>query len=617
MQMGRIGMKRALSALAVIFAAGAFHLGCPGIGVVSRPNSGDATTGNYSLLPGTVAESRETSFWGPTGDHPVTTVERVPELIDGKPGTSVETATRVYVRMAQPHPLSHIVIRESNFKAFKVYVGHMGRTRTDAWKLVGHIKGRESGPIIVDVVAITDRVRIDVLTVEALESRTYGYKAPVPTAGEIELYGAGTSRDTVLGRHLPPVEPSDAGGLLDPFPGPMQPLGYIAESIARTSPTGMADIVIIATQTHHDETVVRVSLAEDMERLTRGLRRSGIDYRISTGRRVGMATVWSTIGHDVARDLTPLLWTESLPALILAMRTASDRGADVHLIYCTNGPVSPEPNVDATQFQRRKQARDDAVAQGIRVHMYGHNEAFQRDIAARSGGVFQNFGARSADIPDAEAVLVTLPPDALRDPCEAIAHSIGRWVVSNEERASDAVNVVLFIDHSASMQGRLRAVAEGLRALDRVLRAGGLDPTYTPVRFAENASTMTRGASGSTVSPPTDDIEDVPRLFRSPAKGDEYVVDSVTDALLSAVNPEIPNAVIILTDEPPRRRRTSTDDLGEVIETSGARCYVVMPVGDDTSQMVDATGAVIDAIETSGGMVFPMPLPMLRNHRNM
>ena len=116
------------------------------------------------------------------------------------------------------------MIRGSNYQAFKVYVGPLGRTRKGEWTLVRNITRRLPDPIVLDVVAVTDRVKIQVLSIASADGpHELGDGAGTRTAAEIELYGANVSRDVLLGLHLARPNPSQD----DPHAEPMRPLGYI------------------------------------------------------------------------------------------------------------------------------------------------------------------------------------------------------------------------------------------------------------------------------------------------------------------------------------------------------------------------------------------------------
>ena len=57
--------------------------------------------------------------------------------------------------------------------------------------------------------------------------------------------------------------------------------------------------------------------------------------------------------------------------------------------------------------------------------------------------------------------------------------------------------------------------------------------------------------------------------------------------------------------------------MAKAIQGSAARCYAIMPDGDDTGRPNTRTEAVRAAIEASGGIVFPMPQPVPRSRPDM
>ncbi|MEO2004065.1 MAG: hypothetical protein ABGY41_08195, partial [Candidatus Poribacteria bacterium] len=516
------------------------------------PVAGGDTHGNYARLPGTVAQSQVVENTSNPNALPSLSTAPAPELIDGDIATNAHTHRDIYIRMEEPHPLSHIVIRRSNFQALRVYVGPMGRTRQGDWTLVHSTKTRLPEPIVLDVVAVTDRVRIQVLsTARSGNAAGVDSTSGGRVAAEVELYGANVSRDVLTGRFLAPPPPR----VYEEDTGPKRPMEYIGEAIARTSPSGMADIIILASQSPDDDRHAVDAIKRDILKLTKPLIRQGIDVRFTPVNPTGAQ--WTTDAHRVTEMLLPGSQLPPLTALIHALRLTSARGADLHCVYVTNGPVTVANDSEAALAELMWRVWDDAVSLGVRVHVFGLDERFQRQLARRTGGVFQEFGNAAAEESETDALLVALDPNALAAPFEAIVEDAATWLAADGADGSGAANVVLFVDYSRSMQGRLRAVSEGMRVFDRALRAADLRPTYTVVRFAETVGTTASGVSGTTVSHSLTDVEDIPLLFRYPALGDERLIDAVVEALPTAADPSMRNVAIIVTDEPPSSRRAS------------------------------------------------------------
>ncbi len=605
--------------LTLVLSVGICGLGCGASAGAGRshgavPAIADLPVGsgqNYAQLPGTIAEHRGVEDMGATEDGPSPEAGQASNLIDGDLGTRARTYRDIYIWMDKPHPLAHVVIRRSNYVAFKVFVGPLGQTRRGEWKLVHNTVRRLPDPIVLDVATVTDRVKIQVLSVTPAENpHELEDGAGTRAAAEIELYGSDVSRDTLLGTHLArPGRPRD-----DAYEEPPRPLEYIGEVIARTSPSGMADVIVLTTETYDEESPVGAVVHRDLIKLVKALNRRGIDYRFTAVAPSGAS--WTKDPNGVGEKLALASELPPFTALIHALRITSDRGADLHCLYATDAPVTVEDGDVGSHAELTWRIWGDAADLGMRVHVFGYEEKFQRQLARRTGGGFQRFGASVAKPPNLDELYTTLEPHALQGHFEAIAESATRWTVSDEQTGAGPVNVTLFVDYSRSMQGRLRAVANGLRAFDRALREGKLRPTYTLVRFAETVGDVASGVSGTNVSTPTTDIDDIPMRFRYPTLGDERLVESVAEALLATTDPAAPNVAVIVTDEPPRSHEAAVESMAKAVQDSAARCYAIMPAGGEGQPGVCAD-AVTAIVEGSGGTVFTMPVPLPMSRADM
>ncbi|MDA1192199.1 MAG: hypothetical protein O3A46_11025, partial [Candidatus Poribacteria bacterium] len=101
---------------------------------------------NYALTPGTLA----ISTWEST-DTPV------PELIDGDPETTVETARQIIIRLPEKRSIRRIVMRNANYEDVILYIGG---EKENEWKQASRIKQNRETTITIDVTAVTDRIRL-------------------------------------------------------------------------------------------------------------------------------------------------------------------------------------------------------------------------------------------------------------------------------------------------------------------------------------------------------------------------------------------------------------------------------------------------------------------------
>ena len=153
--------------------------------------------------------------------------------------------------------------------------------------------------------------------------------AGMRTAAEVELYGASVSPEVLRGEHLPPPRRTRFDD-----DGPKRALEYIGEVIARTSPSGMADVIVLASQSSDDARQVGAVIRRDILKLTRPLHRQGIDVRFSPVDPKGAQ--WTKDPHRVGEMLDYASELPAFTALIQALRIVSDRGADLHCLFVTN-----------------------------------------------------------------------------------------------------------------------------------------------------------------------------------------------------------------------------------------------------------------------------------------
>ena len=166
--------------------------GCSGVlGTIFQPQE---LSDNYATIPGTVAES-----------HWKRSVELVPLLIDGDVETIGRTAREIVIRMPEERVIRRVVTRNSNYEDVILYVG--GRSEGE-WKMVTQIKQNDKSSIVINLSAVTDRIRLrigDTFDDEFGSSdrrivpgtggrRQTAFKPGAPKAGEIELYGLRAKR---------------------------------------------------------------------------------------------------------------------------------------------------------------------------------------------------------------------------------------------------------------------------------------------------------------------------------------------------------------------------------------------------------------------------------------
>ena len=397
----------------------------------------------------------------------------------------------------------------------------------------------------------------------------------------------------------------------------------VGESIAWSTVSGKADIFIVVdtSATMMDRMVGgsnRVkATGESIEFLVQKLDEAQVDYHM---RVLGFHDFWDEQALELSR------WTPHPDAIRLRMADFAVMGeeqildvlmqtfdlfqhrmaAEKHLVLVCDSPAATSWEAEDAVAELKDRVRRRFLVEGIRAQIIGPPEPFQRRLAADTAGVF----VEMPPSPPAEprpiappAGRVRLEPSALGGAFASIAEHA---LQADPSAFADGDLVLLLVDYSLSMQGRLRATLEGVAVLDAALRAGGLEPEYAVSRFGEADGTVAGGLMDTNVTQPIGMLEDLPRMFRHPATGSEDLRAAVARAALWA-REHGARVAIVVTDEPPATKTETTVALGDAIAQSGARFYAIMPLRDRADSQPAPLQALVDALVASGGVAVPMP----------
>lgn len=396
----------------------------------------------------------------------------------------------------------------------------------------------------------------------------------------------------------------------------------IGQSIAWSTVSGQADIFFVVDTSgsmivRAQGTKNRVTVtAESLQFLVSELDAAAVDYHM---RVVGFheflddqaleLSQWTPMPASIRQRIaqfSPLGEERMLDVLMQTPNLLRHRPfADRHLVIVCDSPALTSWDAKAAVGELQERIRRRVLMDGIRVHIVGYPETFQRRLATDSGGVF-------IEMPPPPPAIARVPPPppgrVLLDP-EALTPSfvqIARHSLEIDGATSDQLVVLLAVDYSLSMQGRLRATMAGMMAFDAELRAAGVDPSYAIARFSQTRGLVASGVYGVDIVDGLDTLEDAWRLFRHPATGTE----DVTEALVACapwLKEHSPTIAIVVTDEPPRAFRANEDVIGVAVRESGARLYAIMPLRGDSRPQRGSLEALVAAAEESGGYALPMP----------
>ncbi len=398
-------------------------------------------------------------------------------------------------------------------------------------------------------------------------------------------------------------------------------LAEFGESIAWSSVSGLADVLIVVDtgatmmeRTQSGSNRVK-SAADAFPFLANTLEDAGIDYRL---RVLGFHEVWDdqtvelsqwTLDVESARRRVTRFGVmgveRMLDVLMQALALFDGRvTAQKHLVVICDSAASTAWDAEDGADELRRRIRSEALSEGVRVHILGYPEAFQRDLATSSSGLFVTMpGSVAEGTPGARspAGRVRLARSDLAGGFSQIAD---HWLGAGELAADGEDRVLLLVDYSASMQGRLGATLQGVAAFDAAARAAGRESTYSVCRFARAPAPVAHGVEGVEFSGAWEGADELGYYFRHPAAGSEDI-----RAALAAAGPWMrdhgASLAIVVTDEPPSRA-TTRSGADELWRSSDAPLYGIMPLREP-GRRAPQTRDLVNAIESAGGIAVPMP----------
>ena len=481
----------------------------------------------------------------------------------------------------------------------------------------------------VDVVTTTARARTDERALNAV--RTLSSR---PTAGQGAVTGI-QRPEGVGGRNVVDSTgaadsglPGGAGtgegrgdgdgsgtGMGSPF---RDALGRIGDNLATGNVSGKVDVLfVVDTSGSMADNIAAV--ADHLFAITDRLDRAEIDYQLGisafrelgTGAKVELSG-WSLDPQTVRtrmRALGVVGNERALDALVQTLQLTRFRAdADKGLILVTDEPATTKWDAPGALREMRERVISETSGAAIRVQVLGFGEPFQRELAETTGGLFQAIPSRRAARTrvQTESSGVLLATNALETNMREAAGDLRRW--ANPAGSTTAsLDIVLFVDVSGSMQGRLRAVMYGLSAFDSALALGGIEPAYTLARFATADGVTGSGVVGVDISHPLTDVASIQTRLQYPAVGDEYLLDAVVEGLGAPSRKGVPRVAIIITDEPPSGAAATAETAVSAMRASGVRFHAFVPYPPAGTRGDPPLRALHEVVKASGGKVFAMP----------
>jgi Mg-chelatase subunit ChlD len=394
-------------------------------------------------------------------------------------------------------------------------------------------------------------------------------------------------------------------------------LARIGENLAASNITGKVDVLFVIDTSGSMADNIR-AVAGHLFDMTDRLDAEDIEYQLGVAafRELGSGAKVELSGWSIdpqtlrtrMESLGVVGNERALDALIQTLQLTRFRAdADKAMVFVTDEPATTKWGAKEAAQQMRDRVLSETMAGAIRVQVLGVGEAFQKNLAAKTGGLFQTIprNRRVRLTERREPTAVILPPRAFDTEFRGIAGDVRRWANPSGGPDSRPIDVLLLIDVSGSMQGRLRASLYGLGVLESALTLGGLEPAYTVVRFAKARGVTGSGVRGVDVGTPVTSVDSIQRILQYPAVGDERLLDAIAAGLASPSRQGVPRIAVIITDEPPSGDSTDIDAVVQMMGATTVRFYALMPqtgVGGDP-----ALRALTAAVDATGGETFVMP----------
>ena len=394
-------------------------------------------------------------------------------------------------------------------------------------------------------------------------------------------------------------------------------LGRIGDNLATGNVTGKVDVLFVIDTSGSMADNIR-AVADHLFQLTDRLDEQDIEYQLGvaafrelgTGAKVELSG-WSLDPQTLRTNLAALgvVGNErALDALVQTLQLTRFRAdADKAMVFVTDEPATTKWEAEGAATQLRERILSETMSGAIRVEVLGVGEAFQKALAANTGGLFQPIPrarrVRLSETDGPEAVI--LSEKTFDADFRTIAGDVRRWANPDGGTGARSLDVLLIIDVSESMQGRLRASLYGLSVFESALTLGGFEPVYTVVIFATARGVTGSGVNGADVGTPVTSIDSIQPMLQYPAVGDERLLDAIAEGLAAPTRKGTPQIAIVITDEPPSGGTTDLDSAVGLMGASHARFYGFLPLagaGADPSLR-----AMDDAITASGGRTFAMP----------
>ncbi len=235
--------------------------------------------------------------------------------------------------------------------------------------------------------------------------------------------------------------------------------------------------------------------------------------------------------------------------------------AEKHIVLATNSELKTSWEMDSGKNQVVGKILDRCKQDEIHINVVGIGEQIQIQLADETDGKWYAIDKNQRTVSQASMKVPMIDRSILK--IEGIFRRIAQHIAATVKPAAD---IVFVFDSSLSMENKVDEICTGFDKLVKILDGEGLDYRFGVIRFWARAG---GGESFILTTKPPLDPNQVKKLFRTPKRGDEHLLDAIVEGVPRLQTPDDRQLVLfIVTDESTSRRK----EKGYTSENAIAAC---------------------------------------------
>jgi len=413
-------------------------------------------------------------------------------------------------------------------------------------------------------------------------------------------------------------------------------MSKIAYNIIDKNKSGFSDVVFVIDTSGSMQDNIQ-DVANNLYSMTDAYDKAGLDYRLGVvqfnverdGDKIKIDPLTPDPGLLQKRMKTLRITGEehALDALTQALTYIEFRPeSDRNLVLVTDEPASTGWMAKGATQELRDKILREAKRLKVAVNVLGFNEFFQKELAERTSGLWQEIPGGQAGGPSTSAAAPrkgTAPPIGVTQKMLKYFREFGRHISrtsgggigkkGSAKSHTAKVDIIIMMDYSRSMAGKAEAIKEALNTLLGTLELFTLDYRIGLIRFAEGKDRVSV-IDGISVAQLPLQKDGILRLLSYPYGGNEYLLDAIVDGLPKVRFRSKRRTVLIITDEPSTGNKYSVDEALKVCQELGIQVNVLGPMPSGSTEGMLEKGVQLPdtdfqstVVKQTGGIFRPMP----------